>query len=152
MGWRLKRTSQCAKCPWRKDVDPREIPDGYSEEKHRKLASTIAQEGDITGMLSGRLAIMACHESHDAHCLGWLMNQLGPGNNIALRMHVRSCDNLRSVRLAGEQHERFQDTLPGDTVECDNCGKQIAEEDIVSHPMAPVICCRSCMEDGDPRR
>jgi len=49
---------------------------------------------------------------HDAHCVGWLMNQLGPGNNIPLRLSVLSCENLKQVRLVGEQHETFEDTLP----------------------------------------
>ena len=109
--WRLKRTKQCAKCPWRKDVDPRDIPNGYTEEKHCALASTIADPGSLRG-LGGSLQVMACHEMHDAHCVGWLMNQLGPGNNIPLRLSVLSCENLKQVRLVGEQHETFEDTLP----------------------------------------
>jgi hypothetical protein len=40
---------QCSKCPWRVDVDPRMIPRGYSEEKHRGLANTIAQPGQLPG-------------------------------------------------------------------------------------------------------
>ncbi len=49
---------------------------------------------------------------HDAHCLGWLMNQLGPGNNIGLRLSLLDCENLDKVKLVGEQHECFEDTLP----------------------------------------
>lgn len=109
--WKLKRTAQCGKCPWRKDVDPREIPNGYCETKHRALASTIAKPGALPD-LSAPLAAMACHETENAHCLGWLMNQLGPGNNILLRLAVRSCENIDKVRLVGEQHETFEDTLP----------------------------------------
>ncbi len=58
---------------------------------------------------------MACHEhppGDEAHCVGWLMNQLGPGNNIPLRLKVRSCENIDAVTLDGPQHERFVDTLP----------------------------------------
>jgi hypothetical protein len=109
---RLKRTRQCAKCPWRKDANPREIPNGYCETKHRALESTIAQPGDLSFIGASSLRVMACHETHDAHCLGWLMNQLGAGNNIALRLAMRSCENVGDVRLVGEQHERFADTLP----------------------------------------
>ena len=113
MTWRLKRTKQCAKCPWRKDVDPHDIPNGYSEEKHRALRSTIARGLDLSAIM-GRtpLQIMACHETHDAHCVGWLMNQLGPGNNIALRMQMRSCANADRIKLVGEQHDSFEETLP----------------------------------------
>lgn len=109
--WKLKRTAQCEKCPWRKDVDPHDIPNGYCETKHRNLAGTIAQPGQLP--LSGQaLKVMACHETDDAHCVGWLMNQLGPGNNIGLRISMRNCENIGKVRLRGEQHETFEDTLP----------------------------------------
>lgn len=111
--WKLNRTQQCAKCPWRKDANPRTIPNGYSEEKHAALARTIAEPGDLSFLFkdSGQRA-MACHEDHSNHCIGWLANQLGPGNNIGLRMAMRSCENLCDVKLVGEQHERFEDTLP----------------------------------------
>jgi len=110
---KLKRTTQCPKCPWRKDVDPRDIPNGYSEQKHCALRQTIATPGDLSGLNSTARHVMACHELHEAHCVGWLMNQLGPGNNIALRVSMLSCENLRDVKLLGEQHETFDETLPG---------------------------------------
>ncbi len=107
--WKLKRTAQCAKCPWLVDTDPRDIPNGYCEEKHRALACTIAEPADLR---FGEAPAMACHEIHDAHCIGWLVNQIGPGNNIGLRLRMMSCGNGKSIRLRGEQHERFEDTLP----------------------------------------
>lgn len=55
---------------------------------------------------------MACHEIHDAHCIGWLMNQLGSGNNIGLRIQMISCENAGKIRLKGEQHATFEETLP----------------------------------------
>lgn len=110
--WKLKRVAQCAKCPWRKDVDPHEIPNGYSVEKHEALSCTIADEADYSAIFGGELHVMACHEMHDAHCVGWLMNQLGPGNNIGLRMEMRGCENARELKLSGPQHARFEDTLP----------------------------------------
>lgn len=55
---------------------------------------------------------MACHESHAAHCLGWLANQIGAGNNIPLRIRMMDCENAGAIKLRGEQHERFEDTLP----------------------------------------
>jgi hypothetical protein len=108
--WRLKRTVQCAKCPWRKDANPRTIPNGYSEKKHRALASTIAEPGLCS--LRGNGRAMACHETHDAHCIGWLWHQLGPGNNLALRFQMMSCENADGMRVVGPQHQRFEDTLP----------------------------------------
>lgn len=106
--WKLKRTKQCAKCPWRVDVDPHDIPNGYNEDQHRALASTIARPGDIRGSA----AAMACHETDNAHCVGWLVNQLGPGNNIGLRIRMMSCENAGKIKLRGEQHGTFEDTLP----------------------------------------
>ena len=110
--WKLKRTAQCAKCPWRKDVNPHDIPNGYCEVKHQGLVSTIAKGDAMEQMMRRENHIMACHETHDAHCIGWLMHQLGPGNNIMLRMSVRNCTNIGKVRLRGEQHDTFEDTLP----------------------------------------
>jgi len=112
MTWKLKRTHQCKKCPWRIDTNPHDIPNGYCEEKHQGLESTIAKEGDIPNVFSGTLRVMACHETDDAHCVGWLMNQLGPGNNIGMRMKMSSCENSGELTLVGDQHERFEDTLP----------------------------------------
>jgi hypothetical protein len=107
-GWKLKRTQQCVHCPWRVETDPHDIPNGYSEDKHRALKSTIAQPGSLGGSGSA----MACHETDDAHCIGWLVNQLGPGNNIGLRIRMITCENARAIRLRGEQHDTFEDTLP----------------------------------------
>jgi len=109
---KLKRTAQCKKCPWRKDVDPHDIPNGYCEKKHAALSKTIAKPGDVSGLTARELPVMACHEMHDAHCVGWLVNQLGPGNNIGLRLHIRHYENAGRLRTIGEQHERFEDTLP----------------------------------------
>lgn len=111
MGWKLKRVRQCEKCPWKVSTDPFDIPNGYSESLHAALVSTIAEPGARCG--TGRA--MACHEhpaGEEAHCVGWLMNQLGPGNNIPLRLRVRSCENIDAVTLDGPQHSRFEDTLP----------------------------------------
>lgn len=106
--WKLKRTHQCEKCPWLVDVDPLEIPNGYSEAKHAALSCTIAEPGSLRGSRS----VMACHELEDAHCVGWLVNQLGPGNNLGLRLQMLSCENRGAIKLRGEQHQRFEDTLP----------------------------------------
>ena len=106
--WELQRTTQCAKCPWRKSTDPREIPNGYSEELHRALASTIAEQGT----LHATVHVMACHEEHEAHCIGWLKQQIGPGNNIPMRIAMMTCTNARDIRTIGPQHQTFEETLP----------------------------------------
>ncbi|RAH97843.1 hypothetical protein DLJ53_28850 [Acuticoccus sediminis] len=113
MTFKLKRLRQCEKCPWKLSTDPREIPHGYEESLHRDLAHTIATPGTVS--FGGPLRNMACHEhppGEDAHCVGWLANQLGPGNNIALRIAMTRCENVGAIQLDGPQHERFEDTLP----------------------------------------
>ena len=112
MGWKLKRTIQCAKCPWKVSTDPYDIPNGYDPQKHANLANTISRGADLRDLSKKEMRVMCCHEDHDAHCIGWLVNQMGPGNNIALRFQLLSCDNLDEVKTVGEQHQRFEDTLP----------------------------------------
>lgn len=107
----LNRTKQCKKCPWKVSVDPLTIPDGYSVEKHKALSCTIAKDASF----NKELKVMACHESSNdkpEHCIGWLNNQLGPGNNIPLRISMMHCSNISSIELDGLQHATFEDTLP----------------------------------------
>lgn len=149
--WRLKRTVQCAKCPWKKSTNPHEIPNGYSVEKHKGLKCTIAEPGSLAGLRGGGTA-MACHETDDAHCVGWLAHQLGPGNNIGLRMRMMSCENARDLRLVGEQHERFEDTLPGAGKEimCRSCGYEGEASEFTIDSEDIALCeCPSCGELTD---
>lgn len=103
---------QCEKCPWKVDTDPNEIPNGYCEKKHAALKSTLA---DGLSSIGATLRMMACHETKvgkELPCVGWLANQLGPGNNIGLRLAVSAGRIDADFELDGEQHERFEDTLP----------------------------------------
>lgn len=109
--WKLKRVRQCAKCPWKISTDPYDIPNGYSVEKHKRLEGTIADPGAFR--LSG--SAMSCHEhppEDETHCIGWLVNQLGEGSNIGLRLRMIGCENAKSIQLDGPQHLTFKDTLP----------------------------------------
>ncbi len=102
---------QCEKCPWKTSTNPHDIPNGYCEKKHAGLERTIARGPN----LFGPLRLMACHETKAGKELpgvGWLMHQLGPGNNIALRLAVSMKQVDANVRTVGPQHERFEDTLP----------------------------------------
>jgi Family of unknown function (DUF6283) len=105
---------QCKACPWRKSTRPaRDIPGGYDVDKHRRLAGTIAEPG-VLGT-SCELRLMACHESmpgREIVCVGWLAHQLGPGNNLPLRLAVIAGRIDGRFELSGAQHERFEDTLP----------------------------------------
>lgn len=112
MAWKLKRTKQCAKCPWKVGINPHDIPDGYSVDKHQALACTIAKDQNP---FVDQLNIMACHETaieDETHCIGWINHQLGPGNNIPLRIKMISCENSREMKVFGPQHQTFEDTLP----------------------------------------
>ncbi len=111
--WKLKRLRQCAKCPWKVSTNPHDIPNGYNVDMHAALACTIAPPGEL-GNGTG-IRAMACHEhkpGEEAHCVGWLVNQLGPGNNIPLRIKMMSCTNVAHLKLVGKQHKTFEDTLP----------------------------------------
>ena len=111
MKFRLKRTVQCARCPWKVSTDPYDIPNGYDVEKHKNLSCTIS---DGRFNLS-QIKAMACHhskEGNEEYCVGWLHNQLGVGNNIALRIKMMGCENAHNIKTKGKQHQRFEDTLP----------------------------------------
>jgi hypothetical protein len=111
--FKLLRTKQCNKCPWKVSTNPHDIPDGYCEVKHKNLENTIAKEGELN--IVGPLNVMACHHSDgedEMYCVGWLHNQLGVGNNIGLRLRMRYCENIDKLQIVGKQHQRFEDTLP----------------------------------------
>ena len=107
---------QCRKCPWKQSSDPFEIPNGYDPQKHRALKRTIAAPGALH--VGKQLHLMACHETGgsprcpELPCVGWLVHQLGPGNNIPLRMAVFARRVDGNVQTVGPQHARFEDTLP----------------------------------------
>lgn len=107
------RTKQCKACPWKKSVTPdTDIPGGYCETKHENLHTTIAEPGSLH--FGSELRMMACHESspgREQPCVGWVSHQLGPGNNIGLRMMALE-GQFNNLQLDGPQHERFEDTLP----------------------------------------
>ena len=107
----FRREKQCAKCPWKVSTDPSTIPDGYTPEKHAKLTS-CSGEGLSTIQ---RMHVMACHESKQGDqyaCVGWIVNQLGPGNNIGLRLAViRGRLDPSKLVLDGEQHETIYEMV-----------------------------------------
>ncbi|MEY4520020.1 MAG: hypothetical protein RLZZ499_2620 [Cyanobacteriota bacterium] len=105
--WELAHPVQCAKCPWKVTTNPYDIPNNYSLQKHQDLECTIAQDLSITDQIK----VMACHEAHEEYCIGWLNNQL-INNNISLRIQMLSCTNAEDIQVIGEQHAKFEDTLP----------------------------------------
>ena len=104
----LPKPKQCSKCPWKVSTNPNRIPNGYSVEKHEALRGTIS-DGSYC---PGPIRVMECHESvNEEHCIGWVHNQLGVGNNIGLRIRFMKYD-LSNMEVYGEQHEHFDQTLP----------------------------------------
>ncbi len=104
---------QCSKCPWKKSTDPNDIPNGYCATKHKNLKSTIATPALIP-LPGSPLHMMACHETmpgKEKPCVGWLSNQLGPGNNIGLRI-AAMMGRVEPFKLVGPQHACLEDTLP----------------------------------------
>ena len=81
------------KCLWKVSTDPRTIPGGYSFAKHQNLQSTIARELKIQDTLN----IMAYYLNHDTHCIGWLHNQLGEGNNLTTDCNDGSHGRVKPV-------------------------------------------------------
>ena len=97
------RTRQCKACPWKESTDPHtDIPGGYSVAKHANLKACRAD-----GLRSG--PAMACHESppgSEQACVGWVVNQLGPGNNFALRMaSIGGQLNAEALHTDGAQYD-----------------------------------------------
>lgn len=113
---RPKPRRQCKTCPWKEGGSCARIP-GYRREKHEALDDTIATPGYPAGLRGGPLRIMACHYSTDEKpisCVGWVANQLGPGNNLALRLRAMRDPEFANVRTVGPQRRRFEDTFASD--------------------------------------
>lgn len=109
--WRLTHPKQCSTCPWKQGASTDEIP-AYDPEQHEKLWNTIAEPGLIT--TDDQIPTMACHHSQQGEermCIGWLMNQVNQGNNIALRLMMLSCDNRKEIQLDGPQRSSFEETF-----------------------------------------
>lgn len=104
---------QCAKCPWKVTTDPFDIPNEYCVKKHEALKDTIATPGEFR--LGRPTPMMACHETKrgkELPCVGWLVNQLGEGNNLGLRLAVLTGRVDANVETVGEQHATLEDTIP----------------------------------------
>ena len=107
-GW--KRKKQCKACPWRKDAKLEDIPD-YNRSQHHGLEACSKTDCALTRTLR----VMACHETTgqgEQACVGWVLNQLGPGNNITLRMRVATGRlDVSEFETFGPQYETFEETL-----------------------------------------
>lgn len=102
---------QCKSCPWRVDCVPdRDIPN-YVPGMHVNLDKTI--KSGIDTMFRKVRHVMACHYSKPGEefpCAGWLHNQIGPGNNLGVRISVMA-GKMPVPMVDGEQYETFEETL-----------------------------------------
>lgn len=113
---RPKPRRQCKTCPWKEGGSCARIP-GYRREMHDALADTISAPGDIS-RIRRPLRIMACHYSTDEKpisCVGWVANQIGPGNNLALRLRAMTDPEIANVVTVGPQRAHFEDTFASDS-------------------------------------
>jgi hypothetical protein len=106
----FERTEQCAGCPWKLSTNPHtDIPDGYSPAKHAALERC---RSGIEELYSERSHVMACHESparRPQACVGWIVQQLGPGNNLHLRiLAATGALDPRQFVTHGPQHESLE--------------------------------------------
>lgn len=99
------RIQQCALCPWKKSVSILEIPNGPDRESVRRILMDRP-----CGMDPGFM--MACHDSpigEEQACVGWLVHELGPGNNIPIRIAAsRGRFDPSALVLDGPQHESVE--------------------------------------------
>lgn len=103
---------QCKGCPWRQGASTDKIP-RYDRKQHLALRETIAEPGSLHG-LGGGLRIMACHDSPEnapTVCVGWAVQQLGSGNNLALRFAALRDGRFHELETDGPQRERFEETF-----------------------------------------
>ena len=110
----VSKRKQCKACPWKVTTDPGNDIPGHCRTQHERLENTIAEPASLAFLAGGTLRLMACHEfksGEEMPCVGWLAHQLGPGNNIALRMKAMSDRSLYDFELDGEQHKTLKDTL-----------------------------------------
>lgn len=102
------RLKQCKACPWKLSTNPHtDIPGGYDSAKHAKLINCT---GGLEA-LGKPIRAMACHESppgREQACVGWVANQLGPGNNIALRMQAMD-GRFAGLETDGEQYNSLRE-------------------------------------------
>lgn len=108
-----KRVKQCRSCPWRVGTAPAKDIPNYDRALHCSLKNTIREGAES---MTGPRRFMACHysvEGSEFPCAGWLANQLGPGNNIGIRLAVMS-GRVPVPDIDGPQHESFEDTLSVD--------------------------------------
>lgn len=105
------KINQCKSCPWRVDCDPMTDIPNYVPNIHCNLDKTI--QSGLGTLFQKERHIMACHYSKPGEefpCAGWLHNQIGPGNNLGVRLLVMT-GKMSPPVVDGLQYETFEETL-----------------------------------------
>lgn len=101
---------QCKRCPWKVSTG-KNIPNGFAEDARERLQRMTA----VPGSLERTERMMQCHETPNEEplpCVGWLVHQLGSGNNLRLRMAVISGQIDPNVETVGPQHSHPENVVP----------------------------------------
>ena len=109
-----KPRKQCVTCPWRADVDPWNMPGGHGYVLPEMLSSHTPS--GMESLATPVLRVATCHEAAIAKklpCVGWLVHQLGPGNNFAVRLAVLRGSIDANVRTLGKQRDLPEEILEG---------------------------------------
>ena len=104
---------QCRTCPWRADVDPRDIGEGYGHVDPTMLALMTAEGHRSLVHPSG---VATCHAAADdarLPCVGWLAHQLGPGGNLGVRLRVIRGQIDANIETVGPQRDLPRELLGG---------------------------------------
>lgn len=106
---------QCRKCPWKVGTG-KNIPNGFARDARDRMQRMTAMPGSLVRTE----LLMQCHETPETKplpCVGWLVHQLGPGNNLRLRMALIAGQIDGNVETIGPQHRRPEDVVPRDLEE-----------------------------------
>lgn len=109
-----KPRRQCRTCPWRADVDPTNIPEGHGRVDGRMLALSVAD--GLESLANPNVINAECHAYPGTGlvCVGWLVHQLGPGQNFSVRMKVIKGRIDANVETVGPQRNLVDEMLRGD--------------------------------------
>lgn len=79
---------QCASCPWKLSINPDALPANYGHVDRDAVVRASAEPGSFRRPEGPPIGCHVVRPGPVLPCVGWLVQQLGPGNNLALRMKV----------------------------------------------------------------
>jgi hypothetical protein len=102
--WKLNRTKQCEKCPWKVSVSA--TPPNYEWDDKVVMPDHSSGEGTIS--------MIPCLEStkdSTEYCVAWIQNQVGGAHNPRLRNNMHYFENGKDVKTIGKQHSNCTSNL-----------------------------------------